>query len=107
MMRFLKSGAFCIAACCLIMLMFAPVGNANILPPGGTVAPDVFSGANYGPVQGDTGVQNFNFAGNTGSVEELVTLDPGTGFLDFLMEVNVTAGELQHLSVFNFANAFL
>ena len=114
-MRFLlkllgtRHRAFCsIAACCLIVLMLAPVGKANILPPGGTVPPDVNVGANYGPIQagGSTGVQNFNFAGNTGSVEEVVTKDPGTGHLDFLMQVVVTAGELQHLSVFNFTNAF-
>jgi hypothetical protein len=119
-MRFLlellgtRHRAFCsIAACCLIVLMLAPVGKANILPPGGTVAPDINVGANYGPVKpgGDTGVQNFNFAGNSGTVEELVTTDPVSGHLDFLMQVNVTGvgptGHIQHLSVADFTNAFL
>jgi len=106
-----------VAVCCMLLLL-APLGQANVLAPAGpgsNVAPDVAVnngpgpglGPGYGPIVGDTVVQNFNFAGNIGTVQEVVTTDTVTGFLDFLSEVNVTAGTIEHLTLANFANAFV
>jgi hypothetical protein len=91
------------------VVLFAVPGYGNVLPPGpSSVAPDVFAnngGAGYGAILANTGVQAFNFAGDTGSVQQIVTTDPVTGFLDFLTEVNVTGGELEHVTVANFSGA--
>jgi hypothetical protein len=99
------------ALCVLALAVVAPSGhaNANVLPLGGTVAPDVFSidyNTGYTAVA-DTGLQAFSFAGgvDTGSVVQFVLKNNTTGFLDFVTEFNVTAGVVQDLSVANFTNA--
>jgi hypothetical protein len=118
-MRFLigaRHGAFCsIAACCFIMLMLAPVGQANILAPGGnTLTPDNFTnGFDTGAViKADTGVQAFTgldvggVVKYTGNFRQIVIVDNTTGFLDFLYEFEVTGGPsvVERLTTINFQN---
>jgi hypothetical protein len=77
------------------MLMTLPLA-ANVLVPGGTVAPDVFSDPGNPPVLGDiTGTFNLGNGVLIGHWEEVVLVDPFSpptvcgGCLDFAFQITV------------------
>jgi len=61
------------------------------LPPGGTVAPDVFAPGDLGALLADTGSKSWGDASFGGKAEEWVYLDTVTGKLDFVYQVSLTA----------------
>lgn len=85
--------------CALTLVALAPAGHATVLAPNGstTVYSD-FNPGNFGAVLADTGVDAFigtNFGGATtfqGNFRQIVVRDTGTGFLDFLYQLQRTDG---------------
>jgi len=78
----------------IALLVLAPSAKANVLLPGGTVAPDA-PNVNGGIIA-DTGWQNFSYPGTTGEVLELVVADNtnpyGAGDMSFIYQVQITGG---------------
>lgn len=97
------------ALCLLAFVLVVPAGYASVLPPGGIVAPDVFTtnypAGGYTPVA-DSGPEFFNLGnGDMGWVQQIVEQNTTTGYLDFLTEFAVTSGQVTALEVSDFTNA--
>lgn len=95
---------FIFLAATALALVFAPVGRADSLLPGGTISsPSSVISVQTGPLLADTGALPFSFVGDTGTVSEIVFTDSVTGNLDFVYQVNVATGLIGDLTGFNFA----
>ncbi len=99
-LRYLALGA----SAALAIAAAAPAAHANVLSPGGSVLPDA-PGVN-GSLLAETGWQSFSFAGTTGSVLEIVVADStnmfGAGDLSFIYQVQITGGDLGHVTGFDY-----
>lgn len=102
-----------IAAIALLMAGAATPSFATSLGLGTTVSPVGTEGGSL-TLLANTGVQNFNFAGDTGSVEEWVGQNFGgnpfgasSGYLTFFYEVTVTGGHVVTLTSYDYAGTAL
>ena len=96
---------FALTAILLLTVVTATPSFATSLSPGGSVAPSV-DGGGFTQVA-YTGPMSFNFAGDTGSVQEWVgavtgVTNPYPGGLAFIYQFTVTTGIIDSLSAFNF-----
>jgi hypothetical protein len=93
---------FAVLAVAALFVLFVPVSRADTLVPGGTISVPSSTILN-GTIIADTGLQSFNFVGDTGTVAELVLRDFNTGNVDFVYQIVVTGGLIGSLTGFNFA----
>jgi hypothetical protein len=91
----------------VVCLAFAGQSQATPLSPGGSVVPG--STGYSGVVLADTGLLPFSFAGNIGSVREIVLQgDPnnvnGASALDFIYQATVTSGNVGRVTGANYGS---
>jgi len=91
-----------LAAFGCLVLMSSPA-FATMLTPGDAVVPGPGASPTTGVVVGDTGLEGFSFAKNTGSLEEQVitsfSANPfGLDKLTFIYQFKVTKGVVEHMS---------
>ena len=95
-----------ISVLALLIAGAATPSFATSLTPGSIVTPEVVTG--FASVIADTGVINFNFGGDVGTVEEVVvnnfTANPyGASDISFIYQISVTGGHIDNLTSESFA----
>ncbi len=94
------------AVAVLLIAGAATPSFATSISPGGVVVPGIESGT--ATILADTGVVNFNFGGDVGTVEEVVaqgfTGSPfGASDISFVYQITVSAGNILNLTTENFS----
>ena len=95
-----------ISVLALLIAGAATPSFATSLTPGSVVAPEVVTA--FGSLVADTGVINFSFGGDVGTVEEVIannwTNNPfGASDLTFVYQITVTSGNIDRLTTESFA----
>jgi hypothetical protein len=98
----------------MAVVTLAPLGQAALLAPGGTLTPayDAFLPGDFGAIKADTGVVSFtgtdasNNTRFTGKFREEVVVDIGTGNLDFIYQILSTGGpdNIGKITTINYQN---
>ncbi len=94
-----------ISVLALLIAGAATPSFATSISPGGVVVPGIESGT--ATILADTGVVNFNFGGDVGTVQEVVTQgftgSPFAGDISFIYQITVSAGNILNLTTENFS----
>ncbi len=94
-----------ISVLALLIAGAATPSFATSISPGGVVVPGIESGT--ATILADTGVVNFNFGGDVGTVQEVVaqgfTGSPFAGDISFIYQITVSGGNIDNLTTENFA----